>query len=233
MSSCSQLAGRVAPSFTAMIVSKHHGLVEDGFLASARRESVKIVVEPEKHRRDADSRELVVGDMTLGLLEPFTPLQSRLCESWDTIDLNVMSDDPNVLFILGLFLFIDVDVNSFRSHLVSSSLIVLGRSNQATPLSEISCSPTGGSIALTRVGTGENGGAMTTEEQFEKTYPHIAWREPLPTQCMDGSEGLACRFCVALRGLKGTEIGGLPKTREAFDRHMAEAHPKRERGKQS
>lgn len=34
----------------------------------------------------------------------------------------------------------------------------------------------------------------------------------------------ACKFCIALRGLKGTEVKDLPDTREEAEAHVRAAH---------
>lgn len=63
-----------------------------------------------------------------------------------------------------------------------------------------------------------------TETDLERRFPFIPWRSPLPARRPDGISGLACRFCIALRGLKAREIGALPQTESEFERHMREAH---------
>lgn len=62
-------------------------------------------------------------------------------------------------------------------------------------------------------------------KDYEEEIPWIAWREPqLATNADTGEQGLACRFCIAMKGLKGYEIGSLPHSEEAFRQHMKEAH---------
>ncbi len=60
------------------------------------------------------------------------------------------------------------------------------------------------------------------ERELVLSMPAIEWTEPLPTQTLDGKSGLACRFCIAIVGLKGRDVSKLPQTREEFDRHMKE-----------
>ena len=62
------------------------------------------------------------------------------------------------------------------------------------------------------------------EADLEKHYPSIPWREPLPTKCADGTSGLACRFCIAMEGLRGHEIKDLPQTEAEFEKHMKAKH---------
>ena len=62
--------------------------------------------------------------------------------------------------------------------------------------------------------------------EVERRFPSIPWREPLPVKLLDASaSGLACRICIAVRGLHGSEVGALAKTREEFDEHMKQEHP--------
>lgn len=62
-----------------------------------------------------------------------------------------------------------------------------------------------------------------TEAELEQTFPEIPWREPLPVTT-PGASGLACRFCIALYGLKGSNVGRLPQTAEEFAEHMEALH---------
>jgi len=68
------------------------------------------------------------------------------------------------------------------------------------------------------------------EQEMARSYPDVPWREPLrvSTHCDDGGVDscLACRICVAAYGMKGTDAVRFPKTKEEFDVHLAEKHPK-------
>jgi hypothetical protein len=58
---------------------------------------------------------------------------------------------------------------------------------------------------------------------FERLYPHIAWREPIAVTLGD-VQGYACRLCLALDGLKGTDVHRLLPTPDAVRAHLAAAH---------
>lgn len=62
-----------------------------------------------------------------------------------------------------------------------------------------------------------------SEEELDSAYPSIKWREPLPVTCGD-STGLACRICIADKGLKGRDVDDLPKTAEEFQQHLKAEH---------
>jgi AhpD family alkylhydroperoxidase len=63
-----------------------------------------------------------------------------------------------------------------------------------------------------------------TETELEQRYPWIAWREPIPISA-GSAHGLGCRFCVAMHGLQGKNVGHLPQTPEEFAFHMNLYHP--------
>jgi hypothetical protein len=64
------------------------------------------------------------------------------------------------------------------------------------------------------------------EHDLQIKYPSVPWREPIPVTLTDmKTKGLACRLCIALVGLKSSDVGLLPKTRAEFDAHMKEKHP--------
>lgn len=66
---------------------------------------------------------------------------------------------------------------------------------------------------------------MITEAELMRTFPHIAWRTPVPTALLGSQDTrLACRLCIGMKGLKSTEIPDLPKTPEQFAKHMAFTH---------
>jgi hypothetical protein len=62
-----------------------------------------------------------------------------------------------------------------------------------------------------------------TELELETILPSIDWRAPLPVTTQSAS-GLGCRYCIAMRGLKGSVVGELPQTDEEFERHMRDVH---------
>jgi hypothetical protein len=53
-------------------------------------------------------------------------------------------------------------------------------------------------------------------------WPTVPWRTPLLVQTPDAS-GLACRLCIAMRGLKPTDR--LLATTAEFDKHIQTEHP--------
>lgn len=59
---------------------------------------------------------------------------------------------------------------------------------------------------------------------FEVHYPAICWRKPIEVTVPGVGRGLACRVCVGSRGLKGSDVGKLPKTEDEFQKHMQEVH---------
>ncbi len=64
------------------------------------------------------------------------------------------------------------------------------------------------------------------EADLERLYPSIPWREPLPVTVEGVSGFLACRLCIGLYGMTGSEAVRMPKTMEEFKKHLAEKHPK-------
>jgi hypothetical protein len=63
-----------------------------------------------------------------------------------------------------------------------------------------------------------------TETELRQRFPSIPWREPIAIRVTIGAWGLACRICIAQRGLRADQVSDLPKTPEAHARHLAEAH---------
>lgn len=57
-------------------------------------------------------------------------------------------------------------------------------------------------------------------EQWETEFPMIKWREPL----IVNEQNLACRVCVANKGMQGHEVPELPTDPADFAQHMLEAH---------
>lgn len=71
---------------------------------------------------------------------------------------------------------------------------------------------------------------MTREQEYEQRWGAIPWRTPLPVQwAADGRTYYACRFCIALRGLKGKDVGKLPRLAGDVMMHIALEHPERSR----
>jgi hypothetical protein len=70
---------------------------------------------------------------------------------------------------------------------------------------------------------------MTLEDELERRFPDVDWRKPLPVAVTDSkaSTEFACRFCIAKYGMKATDVGKQPKTREEFDAHMKQEHGKK------
>jgi hypothetical protein len=66
------------------------------------------------------------------------------------------------------------------------------------------------------------------EETVERWLPAIPWREPIAIAVEGGPRGeFGCRLCIASRGLHASEVAGrLFATREDFDRHLMEEHPR-------
>ncbi len=73
------------------------------------------------------------------------------------------------------------------------------------------------------------------EDNLETVFPHIRWRAPLVLKNLDANSqavtGLACRFCIAMNGIKSTEIGSLPQNFGAFQKHMREVHGRKARNR--
>lgn len=64
---------------------------------------------------------------------------------------------------------------------------------------------------------------MTVEELVER-YPEIHWYEPVIIQHTSGGTFFACRICIALYGVKGSDMTGVPETPEEWIEHMAVVH---------
>lgn len=61
------------------------------------------------------------------------------------------------------------------------------------------------------------------ETYLEKQFPWIDWRRPLRIASPQGV-GLACRFCIARKGIKAEEIPALPQNIKEFHAHLKEFH---------
>lgn len=59
------------------------------------------------------------------------------------------------------------------------------------------------------------------EQKLVDLMPDIAWENPISVRSLDSDIAhLGCRFCIALHGVKGSDIAQLPVTRAEFDAHM-------------
>lgn len=65
---------------------------------------------------------------------------------------------------------------------------------------------------------------MSIETDLEYGYPMIDWREPIGIQIPGSEEHFACRFCVALGGIKGKDIVDLPTDPDLVRKHIDEEH---------
>lgn len=65
-----------------------------------------------------------------------------------------------------------------------------------------------------------------SDRDLELAHPEIPWRSALPVTSLEDPSvrGLACRFCIARFGLRGTDVNKLPQTEEAWLTHMARYH---------
>jgi hypothetical protein len=64
-------------------------------------------------------------------------------------------------------------------------------------------------------------------KDFESAYPWIPWREPLALPVVKGApERYACRFCVAISGLRDGEPQSLPTDPEVVRHHIERVHPR-------
>jgi hypothetical protein len=58
-----------------------------------------------------------------------------------------------------------------------------------------------------------------------RRYPFIQWREPLAVRLLgDATEHYACRICIAIKGLKGADIGALPTDPNVVREHLRAEH---------
>jgi len=66
-----------------------------------------------------------------------------------------------------------------------------------------------------------------TEEQLERQFPAIPWREPVKVSVIGNPTAkICCRFCIAIKGLKADEVHLVGFDNESgFRRHIVENHP--------
>lgn len=55
-------------------------------------------------------------------------------------------------------------------------------------------------------------------------WPSIPWHTPVKVSTTDGHWGWACRICIALHGLKGSDVRCLTQDPDDVVRHIAEEH---------
>lgn len=63
-----------------------------------------------------------------------------------------------------------------------------------------------------------------TVEDLVRLYPDIPWYEPVIIQHTSGGTFFACRICIALEGLAGSDMSGVPETPDEWIEHMAVRH---------
>lgn len=68
-------------------------------------------------------------------------------------------------------------------------------------------------------------GPVRQVERLERQYPYIDWRNPVMVKLAEGgAERYGCRLCIAIYGLKGSQVVDLPPDEAAFRKHMKEVH---------
>jgi hypothetical protein len=67
--------------------------------------------------------------------------------------------------------------------------------------------------------------AERRERELERVYPEIEWREPVEVRRFgERRQHFACRFCIAIKGLKGEQISALATDRAAVLAHIQQEH---------
>jgi hypothetical protein len=61
------------------------------------------------------------------------------------------------------------------------------------------------------------------EAQLRKRFGAIEWDRPVEVRTPT-DWGYACRYCIALKGLKAADVSSLPKDPNAVRRHIRERH---------
>ena len=67
-------------------------------------------------------------------------------------------------------------------------------------------------------------GPEPTDADLLRLYPTIPWGESLTVQVPGVGRGMACRFCIARHGLKGSDVAALPQTPDEWLAHMQTEH---------
>lgn len=67
---------------------------------------------------------------------------------------------------------------------------------------------------------------MITARECEKSWPDLPWREPVPVSLMGHPDDIryACRYCIAMKGLRGDQIPALPADRATVVAHIEAEH---------
>lgn len=66
-----------------------------------------------------------------------------------------------------------------------------------------------------------------TARALEHSFPDLPWREPIEVRAATRYDDVrfACRFCICLVGLKGTQVETLPRDRAVVTAHIESEHP--------
>lgn len=66
---------------------------------------------------------------------------------------------------------------------------------------------------------------MVLEDILREKFPFVDWREPILVGLIgETPTRYGCRYCIAMYGLKGWEVRGMPDSKEAFLQHLKEEH---------
>lgn len=73
-------------------------------------------------------------------------------------------------------------------------------------------------------------GAKTilTDEQLREAYPQIPWEKPMPVTVVgmqQEGDRYVCRYCVAQKGLRASDMPKRGMMREECIDHIRQAHP--------
>lgn len=65
-----------------------------------------------------------------------------------------------------------------------------------------------------------------TARECERRWPTLPWREPIPVSLMGRPNEVryACRYCIAIKGLRGDQVADLPGDAAAIIAHIAAEH---------
>lgn len=62
------------------------------------------------------------------------------------------------------------------------------------------------------------------EQELADRYMWIDWSDPVIAFGVGGEPHMGCRFCIALHGIKESEVHGLPITIEQHNDHIRVVH---------
>jgi hypothetical protein len=67
---------------------------------------------------------------------------------------------------------------------------------------------------------------VITARECEKFWPDLPWREPVVVTSFDRPKEAryACRYCIAMKGLRGDQVPDLPRDRAAVIAHIEAEH---------